>query len=137
MRERCIATVYTWNAAVFPLLVDSRDADRDFHGGNVLISDLSKENSRSARGKRVLFGLILVLSLAFAQAIHFHLDLEQGPSGHCALCVATHTQTLLTIAQLAPVHAPVSFAFVQHGEVSTVQRPKIFDLDIRPPPPAA
>jgi hypothetical protein len=90
----------------------------------------------STRGRRVLFGLFLVLSLAFAQAIHFHLDFEQGPAAQCSLCVATHSPTALTIAQLGPIHVPVTFERVQHGAVLFVQHSEIFDLYIRPPPAA-
>jgi hypothetical protein len=102
------------------------------------MSHLSKTDPghASTRGGRVLFGLFLVVSLAFAQAIHFHLDFEQGPSGQCSLCVATHTPTALTVAQLGPVHVPVTFEGVQHGAVLIVQHSEIFDLYIRPPPAA-
>ena len=108
------------------------------HGGDVLMSYLSKGDPArmSTRGRRVLFGLFLVLSLAFAQAIHFHLDFEQGPTAQCSLCVATHTPTALTVAELGPVHVPVSFERVRHGAVSIVQHSEIFDLYIRPPPAA-
>ena len=100
------------------------------------VADASKSRHGCLRRRRVLFSLFLVLSLAFAQAIHFHLDLEQGPSGQCALCLATHTPTVVTVAQLGPVHVPVSFGHVQHGAVSIIQHSEIFDLYIRPPPAA-
>jgi len=102
------------------------------------MSHLSKTDSgrASTRGRRVLFGLFLVLSLAFAQAIHFHLDFEQGSSAQCSLCVAAHTPTALTLAQLGPVQVPVTFERVQHSALLFVQHSQIFDLYIRPPPAA-
>jgi hypothetical protein len=101
-----------------------------------LMSRLSKKEPghTSSRIRRVLFGLCLVISLAFAQAIHFHIDFEQGSSGQCSLCVASHTPTALTMAQLGPLHVLVSFERVQHGAVLFVQHSEIFDLYIRPPP---
>ncbi len=83
-----------------------------------------------------MFGLFLVISLAFAQAIHFHIDFEQGSSGQCSLCVASHTPTALTVAPLGLLHVLVSFELVQHGAISFVQHSGIFDLYIRPPPAA-
>ena len=101
---------------------------------SLMSPELSAGKTGCMRQKRVLFCLLLVLMVAFVQAIHFHLNFQDQCISQCPLCLAVHSPGIATVAQLALIHVPTVSGRVQLVEISANQQTKSFALDIRPPP---
>jgi hypothetical protein len=83
----------------------------------------------------VLFVVLLIAGVGFAQSVHLHEELLPGSSArsHCALCVFSHSPAVITVASSAPLPSVASVAPILR-EAQVRSRLLIPASLIRPPP---